>query len=107
VVVAEFQPSPVTLQTPAKAAMQPVQTASAAPDGGSLTGTIMPRMDSRTESRISTKIVSRGDSLWRISRITYGDGTRYAVVYQANREKIRDPNRIYPGQIIVIPSKSR
>jgi nucleoid-associated protein YgaU len=52
-----------------------------------------------------TKIVSRGESLWRISRITYGDGTRYAIVYRANRDRIRDPNLIHPGQILVLPTK--
>jgi nucleoid-associated protein YgaU len=57
--------------------------------------------------RKSIKVVSRGDSLWRISRITYGDGTRYAVVYQANRDRIRDPNLIHPGQILVLPTKRR
>jgi len=51
-----------------------------------------------------TKIVSRGDSLWHISRITYGDGTRYAIVYRANRDRIRDPNLIHPGQILVLPT---
>jgi nucleoid-associated protein YgaU len=50
-----------------------------------------------------TKVVSRGDSLWRISRIAYGDGTRYAIVYRANRDRIRDPNLIHPGQILVLP----
>ena len=52
-----------------------------------------------------TKVVSRGDSLWRISRIAYGDGTRYAIVYLANRDRIRDPNLIHPGQILVLPIK--
>jgi nucleoid-associated protein YgaU len=52
-----------------------------------------------------TKVVSRGDSLWRISRISYGDGTRYAIVYRANRDRIRDPNLIHPGQILVLPMK--
>ena len=50
-----------------------------------------------------TKVVSRGDSLWRISRIAYGDGTRYAIVYRANRDRIRDPNLIHPGQVLVLP----
>jgi nucleoid-associated protein YgaU len=54
-----------------------------------------------------TKVVSRGDSLWRISRITFGDGTRYAIVYRANRDRIRDPNLIHPGQILVLPTKRR
>jgi nucleoid-associated protein YgaU len=57
--------------------------------------------------RISTRVVSRGDSLWRISRITYGEGTRYVAVYMANRAHIRDPNRIFPGQIVVLPTKAR
>ena len=52
-----------------------------------------------------TKVVSRGDSLWRISRIAYGDGTRYAIVYRANRDRILDPNLLHPGQILVLPIK--
>jgi nucleoid-associated protein YgaU len=57
--------------------------------------------------KISTTTVSRGDSLWRISRLTYGDGARYAVIYKANRDQIRNPDRIYPGQIFVLPTKER
>lgn len=57
------------------------------------------------EHAVSSKVVSRGDSLWRISRIKYGDGSRYALVYRANRDRIRDPNLIYPGQTIVLPVK--
>ena len=51
--------------------------------------------------KIATTTVSRGDSLWRLSQVTYGAGTRYAVIYKANREQIRNPNLIYPGQIFV------
>ena len=57
-------------------------------------------------SGITTTIVSRGDSLWRISRATYGAGMRYAVVYKANRNQIRNPDLIYPGQIFVLPGKA-
>jgi len=53
--------------------------------------------------RTMTKIVSRGDCLWRISRLTYGDGTRYMIVYRANRDRIRDPNLIRPGQTLILP----
>jgi nucleoid-associated protein YgaU len=55
----------------------------------------------------STRIVTRGDSLWRISRITYGAGEQYAVVYQANRDRIQNPNVIRPGQVLVLPVKQR
>jgi nucleoid-associated protein YgaU len=71
----------------------------ATPDGGSPSAVV--------ESKIATTVVSRGDSLWRISRVTYGAGLRYAVVYKANRDRIRNPNRIYPGQIFVLPLKAR
>lgn len=57
--------------------------------------------------KTATTVVSRGDSLWRISRVTYGAGERYALVYRANRDHIRNPNRIYPGQIFVLPAKAR
>ncbi|MEH2471100.1 nucleoid-associated protein YgaU [Nitrobacteraceae bacterium AZCC 2161] len=69
------------------------------PDGGSPSAVVVPK--------IATTVVSRGDSLWRISRVTYGAGMRYAVVYKANRDQIRNPNLIYPGQIFVLPMKAR
>ena len=56
---------------------------------------------------ISSKVISRGDSLWRISRFAYGDGSRYALLYRANRDRIRDPNLIYPGQTLVLPASRK
>ena len=53
--------------------------------------------------RTLTRVVSRGDSLWRISRVAYGVGEQYVVVYKANRDRIRNPNLIYPGQTFVLP----
>jgi nucleoid-associated protein YgaU len=55
--------------------------------------------------KIVTATVSRGDSLWRISSVTYGHGIRYAVIYKANQEQIRNPNLIYPGQVFVLPTQ--
>ena len=54
---------------------------------------------------IASRVVSRGDSLWSISHISYGDGSHYALLYRANRERIRNPNLIYPGQTLVLPVK--
>ena len=48
-------------------------------------------------------MVQPGHNLWRIARGAYGRGTRYTVIYQANREQIRDPARIYPGQVFQLP----
>jgi hypothetical protein len=49
-------------------------------------------------------IVQPGNNLWRIAYRTYGQGLRYTVIFQANRDQIRDPNRIYPGQVFNVPA---
>jgi nucleoid-associated protein YgaU len=54
---------------------------------------------------IRTTTIVQGDNLWRISRKIYGQGIRYTWIYDANSNQIRDPNRIYPGQIFVMPDK--
>jgi nucleoid-associated protein YgaU len=47
--------------------------------------------------------VKPGNNLWFLARRTYGEGTRYTMIYQANHGHIRDPNMIYPGQVFLIP----
>ncbi|AUQ99295.1 LysM peptidoglycan-binding domain-containing protein [Phaeobacter inhibens] len=47
--------------------------------------------------------VQEGDTLWAISRERYGDGLLYVRVFDANREAIRDPDLIYPGQVFSVP----
>jgi nucleoid-associated protein YgaU len=49
-------------------------------------------------------VVQPTESLWRIARHAYGQGVRYTVIYEANRDQIRNPNLIYPGQIFTIPA---
>lgn len=48
-------------------------------------------------------MVESGNSLWRIARRVYGTGLQYSVIFDANREQIRDPNLIYPGQVFFVP----
>jgi hypothetical protein len=48
-------------------------------------------------------VVQPGNSLWRLARRTLGEGTSYTVIYQANRDRIRDPDLIYPGQVFEVP----
>jgi nucleoid-associated protein YgaU len=47
--------------------------------------------------------VQPGNNLWQISRRAYGVGTRYLIIYSANLTQIRDPERIYPGQVFKLP----
>ncbi len=48
-------------------------------------------------------VVQPGQNLWRLARRVYGTGIRYTVIYRANRDQIRDPKRIYPGQVFSTP----
>lgn len=49
--------------------------------------------------------VRKGDCLWNIARKFYGNGAKYTVIYDANREVVGgNPNRIYPGQVLSIPA---
>jgi hypothetical protein len=47
--------------------------------------------------------VVHGDNLWNIARAHYGEGVRYTVIFNANKDQIRDPNLIYPGQVFSLP----
>src|SRR5258706_89701 len=96
-VVALMTPDKPTVVLSQLAVPKPAAGATVLPDGGLPSAVVVPK--------IATTTVSRGDSLWRISRLTYGAGTRYAVIYKANREQIRDSNLIYPGQIFVLPTR--
>jgi len=55
------------------------------------------------EIRISAVTVQPGSTLWAISRERYGDGVLYVRVFEANRDRIRDPDLIYPGQVFTLP----
>jgi len=51
-------------------------------------------------------IIRRGDNLWTIARRVYGAGIKYTTIYEANNGQIRNPNRIYPGQVFELPDNS-
>ncbi|MEO1137854.1 MAG: LysM peptidoglycan-binding domain-containing protein [Pseudomonadota bacterium] len=52
---------------------------------------------------IQAVTVQPGYTLWGISRENYGDGLLYVRIFEANKDRIRDPDLIYPGQIFTIP----
>ena len=51
-----------------------------------------------------TYTVQRGDCLWNIAKKFYGNGSQYTKIYNANTDKIKSPNLIYPGQVLTIPA---
>ncbi len=55
------------------------------------------------QPRTGKVVIQPGNNLWKLSRVIYGRGKNYTVIYQANKDQIRNPGRIYPGQIFAIP----
>ena len=51
----------------------------------------------------SRLVIVRGDSLWNIARAHYGTGFEYTLIYGANKDQIRNPDLIYPGQVFSLP----
>ena len=47
--------------------------------------------------------VKSGDSLWKISEQMYGNGNDWRRIYEANKDQIKNPDLIYPGQTFKIP----
>ena len=47
--------------------------------------------------------VSKGENLWKIAERYYGTGSKYQMIFEANRPMLSDPDKIYPGQVLRIP----
>lgn len=58
---------------------------------------------SRPGQPSSTYVVQKGDSLWKIAKELLGSGSRWNELYEANRDVIRNPNKIYVGLELAIP----
>ena len=56
-----------------------------------------------TPERPTKYVVKKGDSLWKISGKVYGNPLKWPRIYRANKDKIKNPNRIYPNMILTIP----
>jgi nucleoid-associated protein YgaU len=78
-------------------AVQPTVTAEASTQSDDTTS------QPQATPEISAITVQPGNTLWGISRERYGEGILYVRVFEANRDKIRNPDLIYPGQVFVLP----
>lgn len=56
-----------------------------------------------TKPKVRTHTVVRGDTLWHIAKRYLGNGARWKEIYNLNKDKIKNPNLIYPGQIFRLP----
>ncbi len=57
----------------------------------------------QSEPAAQTYTVEKGDSLSKISRQFYGEASRWREIFEANRDQLDDPDRIFPGQVLKIP----
>lgn len=80
-----IQPAPTPAETPTATVEQPQRETSQAPQQ-------------------TTYTVKSGDCLWNIAKKYLGDGSRYNEIYELNKDKITNPNLIYAGQVLTLPS---
>jgi nucleoid-associated protein YgaU len=50
--------------------------------------------------------VKKGDTLSAIAKTQYGDAGKYPAIFEANKPMLKNPDRIYPGQVLRIPPKT-
>ena len=56
-----------------------------------------------TAGQSDTYVVAAGDSLSKIAKRYYGDANKWNRIYEANRDQIKNPDLIHPGQRLTIP----
>ena len=80
--------------------VQPAETPAETP-----TATVeQPQRETSEAPQQSAYTVKSGDCLWNITKKYLGDGSRYNEIYELNKDKITNPNLIYPGQVLTLPS---
>ena len=62
--------------------------------------------DQGQQAQLQTYEVQSGDTLSAIAKQQYGDAGAYNRIFEANRPMLKDPDEIYPGQVLIIPSKT-
>lgn len=67
------------------------------------------RLEGKAPPRGPVRLVTvqPGYTLWGIADRTYGTGFDYVKIYRANRDRIRDPDLIYPGQVFDLPDEGQ
>ncbi len=48
--------------------------------------------------------VRRGDTLWSIAEVVLGDASLWPALYRANRDRLKGPRHVYPGQRLTVPA---
>ena len=62
-----------------------------------------PVAEGESEAAVRTYTVVSGDTLWKIAEREYGNGANYMRIFEANTDVLEHPDRIFPGQKLVVP----
>ncbi|MFC0676748.1 LysM peptidoglycan-binding domain-containing protein [Lysobacter korlensis] len=94
-------PRAQAMNSPLTGAAGTTRAAPPAPAATAQTGTVAPTPAAAAKPRTHT--VQQGESLSKIAQQVYGRADRWKLIFEANRDKISDPDLIHPGQVLVIP----
>lgn len=61
------------------------------------------KVEGDTSWESKTYTVKSGDTLGKIAKQVYGDASKYPKIFEANKPMLKDPDKIYPGQVLRIP----
>lgn len=62
------------------------------------------QLTSKDEHTLQSYTVEKGDSLSKIAQKVYGKASLWRQIYEANQDHIKDPDLIYPGQVLRLPA---
>ena len=62
------------------------------------------QLTSKDEHTLQSYTVEKGDSLSKIAQKVYGKASLWRQIYEANKDHIKDPDLIYPGQVLRLPA---
>ncbi|MDL5366958.1 LysM peptidoglycan-binding domain-containing protein [Xanthomonas sp. NCPPB 2654] len=67
---------------------------------------VQSHVDTTAEQVQQVYVVKPGDSLSKIAKLHYGDGNAWTRIFEANRDVLDDPDKIYPGQTLKLPPRA-
>ncbi len=105
---ATAEPAPETAQPETVAAAETPAVDTEIATGSTSSGQTLASAETTATTEIDPPkdgriVIQPGNNLWRISRVIYGSGTKYTVIFESNKDQIRNPNLIFPGQVFMTP----
>lgn len=103
------QATPKPTAKPVKPTAHPTLAPTVAPSPAAVEASPGPLRTPAPETRFgyATHRVRSGDTLWRIAKREYGDGFRWKVIFEANRDVVRQSDLLQPGMILKLPRSTR